>query len=98
MTLRRTIAGWICPDLVKESDRLWRLRVEMSDKIRWLSYDYPIVEVVLARLMVDDLNYARPLGEAARELKFPNLGGSWPSDIYSFREKMRLMFPPATES
>lgn len=91
---RRLIAQWLCPDLVLESDRLFRIRAEISDKIRWLGHEYPSVEVVLSRILVDDLNWARKIDEPARDLTYPNLGGRWPSDIASFRDKMRRHFLP----
>lgn len=92
MSIRRAIAEWLCPELAKNSQELWRLKVEMSAKCRWLGHDFPMVEVVIARLLVDSHNYMRPLGELPKDLNYPNLGGSWPSEIYSFREKMRATF------
>lgn len=92
MKIRQLIAGWLWPDYVKESDRLWRMRVEIQDKVRWLGHDFPMVEVVLVRLSIDDLNWSRAIGEKAIQQECPNLGGLWPSDIHSFREKMRATF------
>lgn len=94
MSLKRTIAGWLCPELVAESDRLFRLRADMSEKIRWLGHDYPMVEVVISRMIVDDTNWTRRADEKALTLEYPNLGGWWPPEISSFREKMRAHFPP----
>jgi hypothetical protein len=92
MSTRRAIAEWLCPQLAKDSQELWRLKVEMSDKCRWLGHDFPMVEVVISRLLVDSRNYMRSLDEPPMDLNYPHLGGSWPSDIYSFREKMRSTF------
>ena len=90
--IRKLVAGWIWPDYVKESDRLWRMRVDIQEKVRWLGHDYPMVEVVLARLAIDDVNWSRSIDDRAIQQEYPNLGGHWPSDIYSFREKMRTTF------
>lgn len=94
MNLRRTIAGWLCPDLVSESDRLFRLRAEMSEKIRWLGHDYPVVEVVITRMMVDDANWTRGLGDKVYHQEYPHLGGFWPPEMSSFRKKLRQYFKP----
>ena len=94
MGLRRTIAGWLCPELVAESDRLFRLRAHMSEKIRWLGHDYPMVEVVISRMIVDDTNWTRKIDEKPMTLEYPNLGGFWPPEISAFREKMRRHFAP----
>lgn len=92
--IRRTIAGWLCPGLAKESDRLFQMRSNLNDKIRWLGHDYPMVEVVLARVLIDDTNYSRSLNEKQTLQEYPHLGGIWPSEIYSFREKMRTTWTP----
>jgi hypothetical protein len=92
MSIKRSIAGWLCPELVAESDRHWRMRVDIQEKVRWLGHDFPMVEVVLARIAIDDLNWSRSIDEKAMQQEYPNLGGHWPSDIYSFREKMRSTF------
>lgn len=91
---RRAVASWLCPDLVKESDRLFQMRSNLSDKIRWLGHDYPMVEVVLARVLIDDKNYSRSINEKQTLQEYPHLGGVWPSEIYTFREKMRATFKP----
>jgi hypothetical protein len=94
MTLRRKLASWLCPDLVLESDRLFRIRAEISDKRRWLGYEYPALSVTLERILADDENYARREGDQLL-LVITGDGTTWPADISAFRDKLRQHFAPA---
>jgi len=92
MSIREKIARRICPQLGKDSDRLWYLQSHISLAKRWLGHDFPIVEVVLDHLTISTHNWMRPLAEKALVQQYPRLGGVWPDEINSFREKLRKEF------
>lgn len=94
MTIRESLARWICPDLGKRADDGFRLRTEISVCKDWLGHDFPMVQVVLDRITISAVNYTRALDEPSLSQNYPNLGGIWPWEIYSFREKLRTTFLP----
>ena len=82
---KRAVANRLFPELIRESDRFWYLRGQMSDAGRWLGYEYPQVDIVLSWLMYRDVDHWRALDEQPKN--------KWPSEIYSFREWLRTNYP-----
>jgi hypothetical protein len=89
---RRRIAGWICPELVAESDRLWWLRVDISEKQRWLGHYYPQVDTVLERVSLSDLNRSPGYRDEVIDMS-DDKRAHWPKEIGSFRQAMFEVYP-----
>jgi hypothetical protein len=94
MTAREAMARWLSPDLGQDAERWRRILSGVEEMKRYVGHDFPIVEVVLDRLVIDARNASRSLDEKPIVQICGNLGGSWPSEIYSFREKLLEHFKP----
>jgi hypothetical protein len=80
MSLRETIARWICPSLGKQADRFHYLWHQADDCHRWLS-EFPDASDAALWLKERDRDHWRKLDEPAT--------GKLPSDLQYFRDFLR---------
>lgn len=77
------LAEKIMPSGIKLTrERYHRLRHEIEGDRWWLGTEFPEVHAFATRLLCNDDNYARKIGEPARDC-------GWSHDISQFREQMR---------
>jgi hypothetical protein len=92
---RHRIAIALHPELARDAERHWYLRLKLSELQDWLGYDFPDIDAAIHWAKVCERNHYRPLGADAVS---PVPDKPWIYGISEFREHMRRAYAIATEA
>lgn len=82
--IKRSVAIWLCPQLGKDSDYYWRMKLAINDNRHWLAYEFPIVAETMSWILEEDYNYSRSSNQI--------VSCEYPGGISQFRDYLRRKY------